>query len=116
MNAHEKNSLERRLEIGQRLEALGKQAEPLARIVDQARRDSSQWTEAAKELCLITAECLRLARSSGDETLIEETQRTAALLEDVITGKAGDIFSRAGLPVQDGRSVELSIKRCTPGK
>jgi len=89
MNAHEKNSLERRLEIGQRLEALGKQAEPVARIVDQAPRDSNQWTEAAKELCLITAECLRLARSSGDETLIEETQRTAALLEDVITGKAG---------------------------
>jgi hypothetical protein len=90
MNAHEKNSLERRLEIGQRLEALGKQAEPVARIVDQAPRDSSQWTEAAKELCLITAECLRLARSSGDETLIEETQQTAALLEDVITGKAGN--------------------------
>jgi hypothetical protein len=31
-----------------------------------------------------------LARSSGDETLIEETQRTAALLEDVIIGKAGN--------------------------
>jgi hypothetical protein len=27
---------------------------------------------------------------SGDETLIEEAQRTAALLDDVITGKAGN--------------------------
>ena len=27
---------------------------------------------------------------AADETLIEETQRTAALLEDVITGKAGN--------------------------
>ena len=62
MNAHDKDSLDGRIEIGQRLEALGKQAEALARIVDQAPRDSRQWTEAAKELCLITAECLRLAR------------------------------------------------------
>jgi len=90
MNAHDKNSLQERLEIGQRLEALGRQAQPLARIVDQAPRDSSQWIEAAKELCAITAECLRLARLSGDETLIEEAQRTAALFEDVITGKARD--------------------------
>jgi len=90
MNAHDKNSLQERLEIGQRLEALGRQAQPLARIVDQAPRDSSQWIEAAKELCAMTAECLRLARLSGDETLIEEAQRTAALFEDVITGKAGD--------------------------
>jgi hypothetical protein len=43
-------------------------------------------------------------RLSGDETLIEEAQRTAALLEDVITGKAG----------KDGCSVELSIERCAP--
>ena len=90
MNAHDKNSLQERLEIGQRLEALGRQAQPLARIVDQAPRDSSQWTEPAKELCAITAECLRLARLSGDETLIEEVQRTAALLEDVIIGKAAN--------------------------
>jgi hypothetical protein len=90
MNADDQNILERRLEIGQRLEALGRQAQPLARILDQAPRDSNQWTEAAKEICLITAECLRLARLSGDETLIEEAQRTAALLEDVITGKAGN--------------------------
>jgi len=90
MNAHDKNSLQERLEIGQRLEALGRQAQPLARIVDQAPRDSSQWIEAAKELCAMTAECLRLARLSGDETLIEEAQRTAALFEDVITGKARD--------------------------
>jgi hypothetical protein len=89
-SAHNKNSLEGRLEIGQRLEALGRQAQPLARIVDQAPRDSSRWAEAAKELCAITAECLRLARSSGDETLIEEAQRTAALLEDVIIGKTGN--------------------------
>ena len=90
MNAHDKNSLEGRLEIGQCLEALGRQAQPLARIVDQAPRDLSRWSEATKELCAITAECLRLARLSGDETLIEEAQRTAALLEEVITGKAGN--------------------------
>jgi hypothetical protein len=90
MNAHDKHSLDGRLEIGQRLAALGRQAQPLAQIVDQAPRDSTQWTEAAKELCAITAECLRLARLSGDETLIEEAQRTAALLEDVIVGKPGN--------------------------
>ena len=49
MNADDQNTLEGRLEIGQRLEALSRQAQPLARIVDQAPRDSSQWTEAAKE-------------------------------------------------------------------
>jgi hypothetical protein len=59
MNAHDKNSLGGRLEIGQRLAALGRQTQPLAQIVDQAPRDSSQWTEAAKELCTITTECLR---------------------------------------------------------
>jgi len=62
MNAHDKDSLDGRIEIGQRLESLGRQAQPLARIVDQAPRDSSQWIEAAKELFAITAECLRLAR------------------------------------------------------
>ena len=90
MNADDENSLKRRLEIGKRLEALGRQAQPLARIVDQAPRDLSRWSEATKELCAITAECLRLARLSGDETLIEEVQRTAALLEDVIIGKAAN--------------------------
>ena len=90
MDAHDKNSLEVRLEIGQLLVALARQAQTLARIVDQAPRDSSRWCEATKELCAITAECLRLARLSGDETLIEEVQRTAALLEDVIIGKAAN--------------------------
>jgi hypothetical protein len=78
------------LEIGQRLEALGRQAQPLAQIVDQAPRDSIQWSAAAKELCAIIAEYLRLARLSGDEKYIEEARRTAALVEDVITGKAGN--------------------------
>ena len=69
MNADDQNSLKRRLEIGKRLEALGRQAQHLARIVDQAPRDSSQWAEAAKELCAISAECLRLARLSGENYL-----------------------------------------------
>jgi len=90
MNAGDENKLESVLEIGQRLEALSRQALPLAQIVDQAPRESSQWTEAAKELCTITTECLRLARMSGDEKLIEEAKRSAALLEKVLTGKTGN--------------------------
>ena len=71
MNADDQNSLKRRLEIGKRLEALGRQAQPLARIVDQAPRDSSQWTEPAKELCAITAECLyRSTTASGENALL----------------------------------------------
>jgi len=42
--------------------------------------NSRQWQDAAGELSVISAECLRRAKLTGDEALIAEAERTAAIL------------------------------------
>jgi hypothetical protein len=66
--------------IGARLEILSRVGLKLGRIVDEAPPNSKRWAQAARELRAVSSECLRLPRLTGDEALIAEAERTAAIL------------------------------------
>ena len=66
--------------IGALLEILSRCGQRFAKTIDEAPSNSRQWQDATRKLRVITAECLRLAKLTGDEALIPEAERTAAIL------------------------------------
>jgi hypothetical protein len=64
--------------IGERIETLSREAQPLARIVDTEPRNSVNWKQAAVELCRLTAESLELARALGEPEILEIAESAAA--------------------------------------
>jgi hypothetical protein len=58
------------LRIARRIESLSRQAQPLARIVDQPEHESPGWLEAAAELRAVARECYTLALDTEDPDLI----------------------------------------------
>jgi len=69
--------------IAKQLEVLSRRAHFLGRIVDSnIPRNSEKWTATAYELCVISGECLRLARLTGDTNLIAEAQRSIAAVKE----------------------------------
>ena len=65
--------------IGARLEILARVGQKFGRIVDHEPPNSRQWTEAAQQLRAISAECVRLAKLTGDPVLIQEAERAARM-------------------------------------
>jgi hypothetical protein len=66
--------------VGARLEILSRCGQRFAKTIDEAPSNSRQWQDAARALSAISAKCLRRAKSTGDEALIAEAERTAAIL------------------------------------
>ena len=74
--------------IAKQLEVLSRRAHFLGRIVgSNIPRNSEKWTAAAYELRVISGECLRLARLTGDTNLIAEAQRSIAAVKKVTDGQ-----------------------------
>ena len=64
------NKSKQLLRIVRRIESLSRQAQPLARIVDQTKHDSPEWLKAAADLRAVARECYTLALDTGDPDLI----------------------------------------------
>jgi len=69
--------------IDARLEIFARVGQGFGQVIDSEPPNSKRWADAARELRVTSAECLRLAKLTGDPDLIAEADRTAAIVPEL---------------------------------
>ena len=83
----------------------------MGRIVDSnIPRNSEKWTVAPYELCVISGECLRLARLTGETNLIAEAQRSIAAVKGATSENSRRNATEEELPIIDSQNIQDGLK------
>jgi len=97
--------------IAKQREVLSRRVHFLGRIVDSnIPRNSEKWTVAPYELCVISGECLRLARLTGETNLIAEAQRSIAAVKGATSENSRRNATEEELPIIDSQNIQDGLK------